>query len=386
MFTAADSVALRLPVSTAMESSWHDLGFTVPNPTTYPFRWLWDSCFHSLVWMRLGRRDRAVRELTNVFVGQNADGLIPHMWYADRPAAAIDLWSQPEYSTISQPPMYGHAIRFLAEQGVEIDPELAQKARRGLAYLIDSRLAANGLAFITHPWESGCDDSPRWDSILSGPFTRSEWRERKLSLIANATRSCRSGTVNVDFEVYSIFFTAMCAFNIDEFTAIFPDEKLAAGAAAMRAGLAAAWRSDRATWVDAGATSGGSAAVRTAEVLATILATDDRSCVTAVAQQLLDQRAFAAPFGPCGVHRSEPSFDPTGYWRGGTWAQISYLIWLGLQRHGHQALADLIGTSAARGALRSGLSEWWQPDTGEGFGAVPQSWTGLALLMAPTFP
>lgn len=386
IFSPADSLALRLQVSTAMESAWQDLGFTVPNRAIYPFRWLWDSCFHSLIWMRLGRQDRAVRELSNVFVGQREDGLVPHMWYANRPADALALWGQPEHSTISQPPMYGHAIRYLVEHGVEIDPELAQKARRGLSYFIDVRLVTNGLVFVTHPWESGCDDSPRWDSVVSSPFTRSNWYEKKLKLIASATLACRSGTVNREFEIYSAFFTAMCVFNIEEFTAIFPDEKLAAGAAAMRAGLAACWNSHLGTWVDTGATSDGSAAVRTAEVLASILATNDRACVTTVAEQLADQHAFAAPFGPCGVHRAEASFDPTGYWRGGTWAQISYLIWLGLQRHGHHALADLIGISAARGALRSGLSEWWQPDTGEGFGAAPQSWTGLALLMAPTLP
>ena len=35
-------------------------GFCVPNATTYPWQWLWDSCFHAVVWAHLGD-ERAVR-------------------------------------------------------------------------------------------------------------------------------------------------------------------------------------------------------------------------------------------------------------------------------------------------------------------------------------
>ena len=34
------------------------------------------------------------------------------------------------------------------------------------------------------------------------------------------------------------------------------------------------------------------------------------------------------------------------------------------------------------GAFTSGLAEYWNPDTGFGLGAIPQSWTGLAIVMA----
>ena len=36
---------------------------------------------------------------------------------------------------------------------------------------------------------------------------------------------------------------------------------------------------------------------------------------------------------------------------------------------------------ARTGALASGLAEHWNPDTGEGLGAAPQSWTALCLLL-----
>ena len=42
-----------------------------------------------------------------------------------------------------------------------------------------------------------------------------------------------------------------------------------------------------------------------------------------------------------------------------------------------------IATSTMDGAVRQGFAEYWDPDTAEGHGAAPQSWTALALLMHP---
>ena len=44
--------------------------------------------------------------------------------------------------------------------------------------------------------------------------------------------------------------------------------------------------------------------------------------------------------------------------------------------------ADLAARLVA-GAHRSGLAEYWHPDTGQGLGAVPQSWAALAAVVGP---
>jgi hypothetical protein len=33
------------------------------------------------------------------------------------------------------------------------------------------------------------------------------------------------------------------------------------------------------------------------------------------------------------------------------------------------------------GATKSGFAEYWDPDTGAGLGAAPQSWTALAAVV-----
>ena len=48
-----------------------------PNPGIYPWQWLWDSCFHVLIWQALGEGGRAQRELAEVFRPQPRPGLSP---------------------------------------------------------------------------------------------------------------------------------------------------------------------------------------------------------------------------------------------------------------------------------------------------------------------
>ncbi|MEE1564332.1 MAG: hypothetical protein V1249_05055, partial [Acidimicrobiales bacterium] len=59
----------------------------------------------------------------------------------------------------------------------------------------------------------------------------------------------------------------------------------------------------------------------------------------------------------------------------------AYLLVLGTTRFDPGAAAQLAAATVA-GAWASGLAEYWHPDTGAGLGATPQSWTGLALLLA----
>ena len=83
-----------------------------------------------------------------------------------------------------------------------------------------------------------------------------------------------------------------------------------------------------------------------------------------------------------GVLALEPGFDPRSYWRGPAWPQLSYLVWVGLRRQGRREAAEAVASTTVRGAMRSGFAEYWDPDDGTGGGAVPQSWTALAALMA----
>ena len=61
----------------------------------YPWQWLWDSCFHALIWAELGRADRALAELTSALSDQAADGFVPHVRYVGDPGFLAEFWGRP---------------------------------------------------------------------------------------------------------------------------------------------------------------------------------------------------------------------------------------------------------------------------------------------------
>src|SRR3954451_24134777 len=82
-------------VRAVMDAHWQPEGYTVPNAITYPFAWLWDSCFHSIIWCALGESDRAVAELTHALRLQDpATGFVPHVDYGRDPDRYASFWGR----------------------------------------------------------------------------------------------------------------------------------------------------------------------------------------------------------------------------------------------------------------------------------------------------
>src|SRR5262249_23070579 len=166
-----------------MERNWVATpGFTMPNRRKYPWQWLWDSCFHALAWSALGDA-RWLRELENVFSLQLPSGVVPHMGYQTNPERSLALWHSPGRSDITQPPVYGHALRVLAAREFAVD-HLYDGATAGLRYLFEHRRDPDsGLIRVLHPWETGRDDSPRWDGWDSRPFSDRPSNARNTELL-----------------------------------------------------------------------------------------------------------------------------------------------------------------------------------------------------------
>lgn len=365
-----------------LEAHWQPRGFTVPSAAVYPHQWLWDSCFHAVAWAHLGEPDRACRELANVFARQHDDGFVPHMTYWDQPELHASFWGRSGASAITQPPMYGHAVAELVRLGVPVDAELARRAVRGLAFLLGPRRGRRPLVPILHPWESGCDDSPRWDRWAGPDRSAASWRERKGELVASLVESPETGSAlaNPGFEVESAAFNALVAFNARELIDVGFGATLEGEVAGLVEALDGRWDAGASTWAD---DDTGEAPVRTLEALLPVMVSTDRARIAAVFEQVLDPAAFGGACGPAQVHRAEPAFDPLGYWRGAAWPQLTYLLWVAARR-ADPSSADALARCMVAGVDRSGFAEYWHPDTGAGLGAVPQSWAALVAVMAPT--
>ncbi|MED5583834.1 MAG: hypothetical protein VYD67_05600 [Actinomycetota bacterium] len=378
-----DVGALRDAVERVLDDHWVPEGYAAPHAGTYPWQWLWDSCFHVLVWQALGRTNRAQVELASLFGPQAPSGFVPHMNYVRRPGHHADLWGRDDASSVTQPPMYGHAVAELVRAGAPPPDEVVEAAVAGLGFLLEQRERDDsGLVLLCHPWESGADDSPRWDDRCPGGFDVERWRAEKNRLVTTIEFADDGSPVrNPAFPVASAGFNALVAFNARELASVAGNDGLAVAADELVAALDARWDDDLGTWADAGPTAGGSGRCRTADGLLPLLVTEESARAARVVADLVDPAAHGGPAGPTGVHRVESTFDPAGYWRGPVWPQLAYLLVLGAVRFDPGAAEQLAATTVA-GAWASGLAEYWHPDTGEGLGATPQSWTGLALLLA----
>jgi len=119
------------------------------------------------------------------------------MGYPSDPAHHAAFWGRQGWSSITQPPMYGHAIAELAARGITVDPELLERATAGLRFLLDRRRRSpGGLVEIVHPWESGADDSPRWDDLVGGAEVD---RDRRRRIKGELVAAVGDGHGNVGF-------------------------------------------------------------------------------------------------------------------------------------------------------------------------------------------
>lgn len=410
-FLVETGSSLAEATSQILHDAWRSPGFCVPNPDTYPHQWLWDSCFHALVWAEFSP-ERAVGELESALAHQLPSGFVPHMTYWRRSESARGFWGRGGTSTITQPPMYGHAVSRLAAAGVPVPPSLLKRAAAGLLHLLEGRLRTpSGLVGALHPWETGWDDSLRWCPTDDPEWWRDRgrelWRTVKHRLV-DALEFGDDGTpVDCrDFVVGSVGFSALVAWNARELASLMAVEgpndevptgdtageiaetarRLEAGAEQLADAVAGRWDESLGTWLDeplvqSALTSqpglgGLDPSARTLEAMLALLVDHRAGAVS----QLSDGAGFDAPFGPRGAHRDQSGYDPDTYWRGPAWPQLGYLIWTALVRCGSATEAERVRAALERGAAQSKLAEFWNPDTGAGCGARPQTWAGLGLV------
>jgi len=278
--------------------------------------------------------------------------------------------------------MYGHAVAELVRRGIAVPSSIVSSAAAGLSFLLEHRARdeASGLVTIVHPWESGADDSPRWDHWCDdGSFDHRRWYDIKGRLLDTVVRD-REGAplANPAFAAAPVAFNALVAFNADELAHVTGDRALAARATQLFAAAELRFDDRLRTWIDAGPAESTSGRIRTSDALLVALGGTPR--VETVLADLLDDRRYGGRFGPSYVHRGESSFAPRTYWRGPAWPQLTYLFWVCARNAASPAKGPLANRLVA-GARRSGLAEYWDADTGAPLGARPQSWTALAAVV-----
>jgi hypothetical protein len=377
-----DRDRVRAGAREVLESSWREPdGFCPPNPEVYPHQWLWDSCFHAIAWSALGD-PRGARELGTCFEGQLETGFVPHMRYLGPSGNRGPL---PDRSSFTQPPVYAHAARVLAAGGGDLPGDLVAGIAAALQWLWQCRRDPDGLMYVVHPWETGTDDSPRWDDWVTLPaYDHAEFSAFDRGLVGETYFDDHGAAVwSRSFACAPASFNALCAHAALECADLTGDDTWRGRGE----GLAAAlddllWDETEGLWVDRPLIGGGPRCrVPTLDGALGALVTPDPVKAERVLGQLTDQDRFGAPYGLAYLPRGHPSYDPGEYWRGAAWPQLNYLLAVAARRWDDDDTYGRIREMTFGGVLASGFAEYWNPEDGSGLGAVPQGWAAVAAAL-----
>jgi len=165
-----------------LNKNWRN-NHTIPSPKLYPHQWSWDSGFIAIGYSHYHQK-RAQQEIFSIFEGQWKNGMLLHIVFRSKDSyfPGPEHWETnlsqfaPEIETsgITQPPV--HAIAALDVYKNADDKDDAKDFLKDMfprflsfnCYLFKFRdPEKTGLITIFHPWESGFDNSVRWDEALA---------------------------------------------------------------------------------------------------------------------------------------------------------------------------------------------------------------------------
>lgn len=397
----------------------------------YPHQWSWDSACIAIGYAGFDQ-SRAQAELRWLFASQWADGLLPHIRFADdgRYFPGPEFWQthrspsappEPKTSGIVQPPVHATAVWHVYRQARVGDEakrflrELLPRLVAWHAYLYRERTRDDdGLVEIWHPWESGMDNSPLWDDALARispardaipDYERvdldfvdaaqrpTEAEYDRYAYLVKLYRDCGYDSERIrdecPFVVHDVLFNSLLVKanrDLAEIARVLGDDPgpFEAWAERTAEGLdAKLWDDGEGSYGDYDVRADERVRAETAGAFSPLFA----GIPTRERAGQLKARLMASTVAVDGVGRVVPSvapsdanFDPALYWRGPVWPMINWVVQAGLRRYGFTDEAEEIRDALLELVRREGFWEHYNAQTGRGQGTEQLSWTAALVL------
>jgi Glycosyl hydrolase family 63 C-terminal domain len=388
--------------------------FVKPGPRQYPGQWNWDSALIAIGLAHLDP-DRARNEVRSLLSGQWDDGMVPHIVFHSESVEYFPgptVWgttsANPVIPTsgVTQPPLLATAVRILNERDpspaflAEVVPRLELWHR----WFQSRRLGGDGLVAILHPWESGMDNSPRFDAALAKLTPAIDFTRRDLAHVAAEQRPTdadygayvsileklraqryRPSLDDACFLVGDVFLTSVLARAEADLAHLFQvigesGSEPQARSDSLKTALEGSWDPKGGLFTD----RGGDPDTATIAGVLPLIAGVDRTASDRLVEALVDPERFGAgegaPWYPTSVSKSDPRFDPGRYWRGPVWVNINWLLVRGLDAAGYAEEADRLRSHTLRLVSDHGFWEYYDPRSGRGLGCGSFSWTAAVIL------
>lgn len=395
--------------------------------TGYQHQWLWDSCFHSYINAKYFDIWRARKEIESLFLPLNKD--IPLV-------GAVNLWRVPQSdgfvgsfvksfflgtkqisSQFTQPPFMAMALRavYEKEKDVEFVKTFLPRLDDHYNYLSVKRDADNdSLPNLIHPLESGTDARPDFfEPFRIRHFRRSLGPARfAFKELLMATQYVLYGRrdvrlIGVDRTVtQSILEFLLARFNFEDpiFSTVYIEnlrdlawlhEQIGDHKAAVLYGEKADisenslvhkfWDPKDKFFYGLYGRKEKQAKIKTVGGLIPLyLSKLPREKAKYLVEHLMNPKEFWTEYPVPSCSTDEKAFSPghtatAVLWRGPTWINTNWMIIKGLQKHGFVEEAEALRRKTVDLLKKSGFREYYNPLTGEGYGAIDFGWSTLVV-------
>jgi Trehalase len=407
--------------------------YTRPGLHLYPHQWSWDSALIAIGYAHYDQ-ERATSELTHLFESQWSNGMLPQIifnpsfgqyfpgidfWHAER---SPNVPRDRKTSGVVQPPIHATAVlRVYRHAQDEASAKaflghLFPKLKAWHEYLYRERdPEGEGLVYIRHPWESGMDNSPMWDSIMERvqlrPDQLPKYRRADIHFVAArdrpldaaydrfvylvklfADRDYDEARIREDcpFLVQDVLFNALlCQAEKDlaQIARVLGEDSSPLEERAQKTAHAInekLWDEQHGIYLDFDLASGRLLEVYVAPNFVPLYAgipDEERARRMVESLQttgfgLSDENLTPVP----SYDRYGFAFLPTKYWRGPVWVNINWFLMRGLERYGYEEQAERLRETIVSLCREQGFYEYYDPTTGFGHGSDLFSWTAALFL------
>jgi len=389
--------------------------YICPSNEHYSHQWFWDSCFHAITLAHFDT-ELAKNEIDSLLFAQKKDGFIPHIIYWDGHKYTVSLSNLgqrlesklslfPSNSQLIQPPLIAQAVEAIYKKDKDIGflRRVVPKLKSYYLWLSEHRDPdQDGLIAIIAPYESGLDQSPSYDPILgvgNGP--------QLLSSLVGRTVTLRNLIRNYDlkkifeadyFNVEDVLVNSIYIKNLKVLSGLLHeiDHEEAArhfhylSEKGKEALIKKCYDPKEAFFFDVYGDADKKARVKTIKgLMPLILDLPKRMVADITKRHLFNKQEFDLPYPVPTVSASEESFSPTPtkianeplIWRGPTWINTNWYMVNALRHHGYNKQAQLITEKSLELVNKSGFREFFNPFSGEGYGAHNFSWSTLVVDM-----
>ena len=356
---------------------WLPLRGIMPSPAHFAGVWNWDSAFHM---MGVSRWDAAyARDQVKLFteVLQLPDGMyadcvregedpIVHLQIGKHPAKGFRM-----VTDCTKPSVFAWGawtcdrrsrfddsfLRTVYDSLVRNEKWWRERRfdKRGEMFHYDGNPKDPAERKIAAGWESGMDDSPRWDGDAWNFYA-------------------------IDLNGYMVLTYRVLA----EFAARLGETKAAAefrtrGLALERRMEERLWDETDGCYYDLNRTTGAFSKILTPASFVPLFI---GSASEARARRMIARQAPRLSPGWPSVSYDDPKYDPMGYWRGRTWLNVAYMALKGVRWYGATELSDR-GKAEILGWVRNDpgvIYENYNSKTGEPAGAPHFGWSSAFIL------